>query len=79
MWRNQAGEEGDTSRQWEQLLLRLAAREGTHEPGAVKGQCAQRRLWEANNGLRPGKNAFCFYKGDSDEMQGWKGEEEERR
>lgn len=35
----------DTSRQWEQLLLRLAAREGTHEPGAVKGQCAQ-RLWK---------------------------------
>lgn len=60
-------------------MLRLVAREGTRESGALKGQCAQRRLWEANSGLRPGKNAFCFYKGDSDEMQGWKGEEEERR
>lgn len=39
----------------------------------------QRRPWDANNGLRPGKNAFCFYKGDSDEMRGWKGKEEERR
>lgn len=37
MWRNQAGEEGDTSRWWEQLLLRLVARESTRESGALKG------------------------------------------
>lgn len=45
MWRNQAGEEGDTSRWWEQLLLRLVARESTRESGALKSQCG----WRAEN------------------------------